>query len=123
MASLNKVVFIGNMVADPELKQTASGKSVANFSIAINRSFVSEEAKKAGAVDVDFFNVVVWGKQADFVCTYFSKGEPIFVLGQLQNRKWTDNDGGTHYATEVIADEVSFVRSKENGEQKQNFGA
>ena len=107
MASLNKVLFIGNLTADPELKTLTSGKSVCNFSIAVNRAFAPE-----GQPTVDFFNVVVWNKAAEFVGAYFKKGDPIFVLGQLQNRSWTDNEGQKRYATEVLADEVSFVKSK-----------
>ena len=109
MASLNKVLLIGNMSADPELKQTTGGKPVCSFSIAVNRPFVKENS---GAQDVDFINVVTWNKQAEFVAAYFSKGDPIFVSGRMQVRNWVDNDNVKRYATEVIADEVSFVRPK-----------
>lgn len=109
MASLNKVLLIGNLTADPELKTTTNGKSVCNFSIAVNRPFVKEGAN---VQDVDFINVTTWGKTAEFVAAYFSKGEPMFVCGALQVRSWNDNDGTKRYATEVNAEEVSFVRSK-----------
>lgn len=110
MASLNHVVFIGNMTHDPELNQTTAGKSVCNFSIAVNRPFVADN--KENAQDVDFFNIVAWGKTAEFVAAYFPKGEPIFVRGRLQSRSWTDNNGVKRYTVELVADEVSFVRSK-----------
>ena len=105
MASFNKVILIGNMTADPELKQTQSGTSVCSFSIAVNRRFSKNEQGQT----VDFINIVAWRQSADFVCRYFKKGNPILVCGQLQTRTWTDNQGQKRYATEVVADEVSFV--------------
>ena len=106
MASFNKVILVGNMTADPELKQTTSGTSVCSFSIAVNRRFTKAEQ---GQQTVDFINVVSWRQNAEFVSRYFKKGNPILVCGQLQTRTWTDNQGQKRYATEVIADEVSFV--------------
>jgi single-strand DNA-binding protein len=104
MASFNKVILIGNMTADPELKQSTSGASVCSFSIAVNR-------KMAKNNECDFITCVAWRQQAEFVCKYFKKGNPILVCGQLQTRNWTDNNGQKRYATEVVADEVSFVAS------------
>jgi single-strand DNA-binding protein len=95
------------MTADPELKQTQTGTSVCSFSIAVNRRF----SKNEQAQTVDFINIVAWRQSADFVCRYFKKGNPILVCGQLQTRSWTDNQGQKRYATEVVADEVSFVAS------------
>ena len=106
MASFNKVILIGNMTADPELKQTAGGISVCSFSIAINRRFAKGEQ---GQQNVDFINIVTWRQSAEFVSRYFKKGNPILVCGQLQTRNWTDNQGAKRYVTEVVADEVSFV--------------
>ena len=108
MASFNKVILIGNMTADPELKQTASGLSVCSFTIAINRRFTKGEQ---GQQSVDFINIVTWRQQAEFVSRYFKKGNPILICGQLQTRSWNDNQGQKRYATEVVADEVSFVAS------------
>ena len=113
MASFNKVILIGNMVADPELKQTQGGLSVTSFNIAVNRRFKSE----SGQQECDFITVVAWRQQAEFVCKYFKKGKPILVCGQLQTRSWNDNQGQKRYATEVVAEEVSFVASSE--EQKK----
>ena len=106
MASFNKVILIGNMTADPELKQTATGTSVCSFSIAINHRFAKPEQ---GQQSVDFINIVTWRQQAEFVSRFFKKGNPILVCGQLQTRTWTDNQNQKRYATEVVADEVSFV--------------
>ena len=113
MASLNKVILIGNMVADPELKQTAGGVSVCSFSIAVNRRFAKADQ---GQQNVDFINIVTWRQQAEFVSRYFKKGNPILICGQIQTRNWTDNNGQKRYATEVVADEVSFVANRENSD-------
>ncbi len=107
MASFNKVILIGNLTADPELKQTASATSVTNFSIAVNR----RPSKSEQSQSVDFINIVCWRQSAEFVCRYFKKGSPILVCGQLQIRNWTDNAGQKRTTAEVVADEVSFVTS------------
>lgn len=106
MASFNKVILIGNMCSDPELKQSTSGVSVCSFSIAVNR-------KMAKNGECDFINIQTWRQTAEFVAKYFTKGKPILVCGQLQTRSWTDNSGQKRYATEVVADEVSFVGASE----------
>ena len=111
MASFNKVILIGNMTADPELKQTQSGTSVCSFSIAVNRRFSKNEQGQT----VDFINIVAWRQSADFVCRYFKKGNPILVCGQLQTRTWTDNQNQKRYSTEVVADEINFVDAKGEG--------
>ena len=113
MASFNKVILIGNMVANPELKQTQGGLSVCSFSIAVNRRFKAE-----GQQECYFISIVAWRQQAEFVCKYFTKGQPILICGQLQTRNWTDTKGEKRYATEVVADEVSFVAPANQGEGK-----
>ena len=110
MASFNKVILIGNLTADPELKQTAQGTSVCSFTLAINRRF-SRNADQ-GQPTADFINVVAWRERAEFVAKYFKKGRPLLVCGQLQSRSWTDNQGNKRYATEVVADEITFVENK-----------
>ena len=114
MASFNKVILIGNMTADPELKQTQGGLSVTSFSIAVNRRFKAE-----GQQECDFITIVAWRQIAEFVCRYFKKGQPILVCGQLQTRNWTDRNGEKRYATEVVADEVSFVEKRESEEMSK----
>ena len=105
MASFNKVILIGNLTADPELRQTQGGESVCSFSIAVNRRFA-----KNG--ECDFINIVAWRQTAEFVTRYFRKGQPILVCGQLQTRSWNDTHGNKRYATEVIAAECTFVQNK-----------
>ncbi|MBR5278092.1 MAG: single-stranded DNA-binding protein [Clostridia bacterium] len=109
--AFNRVIMIGNLVADPELKTTPSGVSVIRFSIAVNRRFT----RSGEQAQTDFFNVVAWRQTAEFVSRFFTKGKPILVSGQLQNSNWTDNNGVKHYSVEIVADEVSFVERKSEG--------
>ena len=105
MADLNKVILMGHMTADPELKQTTSGISVCSFSIGVNRRYSKADQ---GQQSVDFINIVAWRQQAEFVSRYFKKGSSIIVCGSIQVRSWNDQNGQKRYATEVVADEVSF---------------
>lgn len=107
MASFNKVILIGRLTADPELKTTPNGVPVTSFSIAVGRRF----AKETDEVKADFINIVCWRKSAEFVSKYFNKGKAILVEGQLQSRSYTANDGSRRYVTEVVAENVSFVES------------
>ncbi|MBQ7377250.1 MAG: single-stranded DNA-binding protein [Clostridia bacterium] len=116
MASFNKVILVGNLTADPELKQTPTGISVCRFSIAVQRRFARSGDQNGQQPTADFFNIVAWRQSAEFVARYFKKGRPILVCGQLQNRNWTDPQGVKHYATDIVADEVSFVDSNRSSE-------
>ena len=109
MADLNKVILMGHLTADPELKQTASGISVCSFSIGVNRRYSKAEQ---GQQSVDFINIVSWRQQAEFVSRYFKKGSSIVICGSLQTRNWTDQQGQKRYTTDIIADEVMFVDSR-----------
>lgn len=110
---LNRVILMGRIVADPELKTTGTGISVTSFRIAVDRSYVkSGEERKA-----DFFDVVCWRNTAEFVCRYFGKGSLIAVEGQLQSRTYQAKDGTNRYVVEVVADNVSFT-----GERRENAG-
>ena len=114
MADLNKVILMGHMTADPELKQTTSGISVCSFSIGVNRRYSKQDQ---GQQSVDFINIVAWRQQAEFVSRYFKKGSSIVICGSIQTRDWTDNNGQKRYATEVVADEVSFgAPAAQNGQ-------
>lgn len=103
--NLNKVILGGRLTADPELKTTPSGVSVVTFTVAVNRRFAKDG-------ETDFINCVAWRQTAEFVSKYFSKGSSISVVGSIQVRSWTDNNGQKRYATEVIADEAYFVDGK-----------
>ena len=106
--AFNKVILVGNLTADPELKQTPSGVSVTSFTIAVQRPFQNGEDKKA-----DYINVVAWRNTAEFVTKYFNKGRAILICGRLQVRSW-EKDGQKRYATEVVADEAQFVDKKQD---------
>ena len=119
MASLNKVILIGHMTADPELKQTANGVNVCSFSIGVTRKYTRGEQSQS-----DFINIVAWRTTAEFIARYFRKGSAICICGSLQTRTWTDNNGNKRYATEVIADEASFVeRKSESVGRTDNYAA
>jgi len=107
----NKVMLGGRLTIAPELKQTQSGIPVCTFSMAVKRRF-GGDAASGQEPPTDFFNVTAWRQTAEFVHKYFTKGSSIFVVGTLQNRSWTDNHGVKHYATDVVADEISFVDSR-----------
>lgn len=110
---LNRVILMGRLVSDPELKTTPAGVSVTNFAIAVERSYVkSGEERKA-----DFIDIVCWRNTAEFVCRYFGKGAMIAVEGQLQTRTYQAKDGTNRKAVEVVADNVSFT-----GERRENAG-
>jgi single stranded DNA-binding protein (ssb) len=112
MASFNKVILIGNLVADPELKKTPSGIPVTTFRIAVGRRFVKED----DAIKADFFDIVCWRNQAEFVTRYFKKSAPILICGVLQSRNWVDQNNQKRYSVEVVAEEVSFVERKAQNE-------
>ena len=109
---LNKVVLLGRMTKDAEIKNTPSGKSVATFTIAVDRSYVKQGEER----QADFINCVAWGTTAEFISRYFGKGQLIALVGRLQTRSWDDNEGNKRWVTEVIADEVSFAGDKKNTE-------
>ena len=110
--NFNKVILGGRLTADPELKQTPNGVPVVSFSIAVNRRY---QSKDGGQQLADFFNVTAWRGTAELVSRYFHKGSSICVVGAIQNRTWTDNQGNKRYATDIIADEVHFVDSRAEG--------
>ena len=102
--AFNKVILMGNISTEVELKQTQSGASVCSFNVAVNRF-----TKDKNETNVDFFTVVAWQAKAEFVSRYFGKGKPILVCGRLENRTWTDKNGNKRVSAEIIAEEVSFV--------------
>jgi len=112
-ASFNKVIILGNLTRDPELKYTAQGTTIANFSIAVNRSYKDKDGdfKK----EVAYFKIVVWGKTGESCSKYLSKGRPVLVEGRLNNNSWEDKDGNKRVTTEIVADSVSFLGSVDNG--------
>ncbi|WP_392888770.1 single-stranded DNA-binding protein [Eubacterium limosum] len=111
---MNKVILVGRLTRDPELRTTGSGKSVATFSLAVDRRYKAE-----GQPTADFFNIVAWGKQAETICQYLDKGRQIALTGRLQSRSYDAQDGTKKYVTEVILEEFDFIGSK-NDSAPQN---
>ena len=104
--NFNKVILGGRLTADPELMTTPSGIHVTTFRIAVNRKAANGESV------ADFITVTAWRQTADFITTFFRKASLICVVGSLQTRKWTDNQGQKRYAVNVVADEAYFVDAK-----------
>ena len=105
---LNKIIIMGRLTRDPELRRTQNGTAVTSFSLAVDRDFKSQSGEK----ETDFIDVVAWRGTAEFVSKYFSKGRMAVVEGRLQIRDWTDREGGKRRSAEVVADNVYFGDSK-----------
>ena len=109
---LNKIIIMGRLTRDPELRRTGSGTAVTSFSLACDRDFKS----RSGDKETDFIEVVAWKNTAEFVSKYFGKGRMAVVEGRLQTRDWTDREGGKRVATEIVADNVYFGDSKRDSD-------
>ena len=114
-ASLNRVLLIGNLTRDPELRYIPSGQPVTTFTIAVNRTYLSTTGEKKE--DVNFLRVVVWGKRAEVCHEYLKKGSPVFVEGRLQSRNWEGTDGQKRNTVEVVAQNVQFLSRGTRQEQ------
>ena len=113
---LNKIVLMGRLTRDPELRKTGSGTAVTSFTLAVDRDFKTQDGEK----ETDFIDIVAWRGTAEFVFKYLSKGRMAVVEGRLQIRNWTDKDGGKRRSAEVIADNVYFGDSKTNWAHSQS---
>lgn len=108
---MNKVLLIGRLTKDPELRYTQSGTAIANFTLAVNRQFTNQDGQR----EADFINCVAWSKAAEFVAQYFKKGQQMALEGRLQVRSYDGNDGQRRWVTEVVTEHVEFAGSKSNG--------
>jgi single-strand DNA-binding protein len=113
MAGLNKVMLIGNVGKDPEMRYTANGKAVTTFTIACNRTFNSPDGERRE--ETDWFDVVTWEKLAELCSQFLQKGRQAYVEGRLQTRSWEGQDGQKRYRTEVVAQTVLFLGSGGGG--------
>ncbi|MEW6618305.1 MAG: single-stranded DNA-binding protein [bacterium] len=107
MANYNRVIIAGNLTRDPELRYIPSGQPVANFTVAINRSYITQAGERRE--ETSFIPVVVWRKQAETCNQYLSKGSPVLVEGRLQQRSWETQEGQKRSIIEVVADRVVFL--------------
>lgn len=109
---LNRIILMGRLTRDPELRHTQSGTAVASFTLAVDRDF---KDKATGEKATDFIDVVAWRQTGEFVSRYFTKGRMAVVAGSLQIRDWTDREGSRRRHAEVAADKVCFGDSKRDG--------
>ena len=110
---MNKVILIGRLTRDPELRTIASGNATTSFTVAVNRNFTNQNGER----EADFINCVAWRKQAENVAKYCTKGSQVAVEGRIQTRNYDAQDGTKRYVTEVIADNVTFLNSRAGGSQ------
>ncbi len=125
MAGVNKVILVGRLGTDPEIRYTQQGSAVANFNIATSEAWTDKSGEKQEKTE--WHRIVVWGKTAELCSQYLAKGRQIFVEGRLQTRQWEDKDGGKRYTTEIVANTVQFLdrgQDKTGGAQpSQDFSA
>jgi single-strand DNA-binding protein len=116
MANLNRVLLIGNLTRDPELRQTPKGTAVAQFGIAVNRTFRGEDGQSRE--ETTFVDLEAWGKQAETIAKYMSKGRPIFIEGRLKLDQWEDkNGGGKRSKLRVVVENFQVLGSRQGGEE------
>jgi single-strand DNA-binding protein len=111
---LNKVMIIGNLGGDPEMKYTPSGKAITTFRVAVGRTYRSPEGENRD--ETEWFRVVAWDKLAETCNQYLHKGSKVYVEGRLQTRTWKDNNGQDRYMTEVVANEMMMLDSRQGGQ-------
>jgi len=115
---LNKVMIIGYLGRDPEMRFTPTGKSVSSFSVACNRSWKSKDGERH--TETDWFNVVAWGELAEISKQYLSKGSMVYVEGRLQIREWVDSNGTPQKSVEIVARDIMLMDSKNKNKDIQN---
>ena len=115
--SVNKVILIGNLTRDPEVRTTASGQPVANLGLATNRTFKDRDGNRQEKVE--FHNIVLWGRQAELAQQYLSKGRSVYIEGRLETSSWDDKQTGQkRYKTEVIGEVMQFLGGRQDGAQQ-----
>lgn len=119
MAGVNKVILLGNLGKDPEVRTLESGSKVANFSLATNRFYKGQDGQRME--ETEWHNVVLWGVHAELAEKYLNKGNKVFIEGRIKTRSWDDKEGVKHYITEIIGESLTFVGGKpespENGQK------
>lgn len=112
-SGVNKVILVGNLGKDPEVRYTPGGQAVANFNIATNENWTDKAGQKQERTE--WHRIVVWGKQAELCGEYLTKGRQVYLEGRLQTREWTNKEGAKQYTTEVVANQVVFLSGGERG--------
>ena len=116
---MNKVILIGRLTRDPELRTIASGNATTSFTIAVNRNFTNQNGER----EADFINCVAWRKQAENIAKYCTKGSQVAVDGRIQTRNYDAQDGTKRYVTEVIADNVTFLGGRSSSGESSSYAA
>lgn len=120
MASLNKVMLIGNLGKDPEVRYTAAGTAVASFSLATSEKFKNKNGE--WEEKTEWHNVTLWARLAEIAGEYLAKGKTVYIEGRLQTRKWQDRDGKDRYTTEVVGEKMQMLSGKGDGGGRQGGG-
>ena len=115
---LNKVMIIGHLGRDPEMRYTPSGRPVTNFSVATSRSWNTSDGERR--TETEWFNVVAWGNLAEICNQYLVKGQQVYVEGRLQSRSWEDNDGKRHTAVEIVANEMIMLEKPKSSDEQSD---
>ena len=115
---LNKVMIIGHLGRDPELRYTPSGRPVTSFSVATTRTWTSSDGERRE--ETEWFNVVAWGNLAEICKTHLSKGQQVYIEGRLQTRGWEDESGTRHYRTELVASEMILLGERLSSDEDDN---
>lgn len=115
MASVNKVIVLGNLGKDPDLRHLPNGDAVCNFSLATTESWKDKEGNKQDKTE--WHNVVIFRKLAEIAGEYLKKGRPVYIEGRLQTRKWQDKEGKDRYTTEIVADQMQMLGSREEAKE------
>lgn len=118
MRGLNKVMIIGRLGRDPEMRYTPSGRPVTTFSVATSRTWTTSEGERK--VETEWFNIVAWGSLAEICKQYLTKGQVVYVEGRLQTRHWDDNEGNKHTSVEIVANEMIMLTEKREAEDQLN---
>ena len=121
MAGVNKVILVGNLGKDPEVRYLDSGVAVANFSLATTESYKNKEGERVS--QTEWHNIVLWRGLAEVAEKYLKKGSSVYVEGKIKNRKWEDKDGNTRYNTEILADNMTMLGSKPSPDSSQSIAS
>lgn len=114
MASVNKVILIGNLGADPELRYTPAGRGVVNFRMATTRNWTTKDGEKRE--ETEWHRIVAWDKLAEICGEYLKKGSPVYIEGRIQTRSWEDQSGTKRWSTEIVAGEMKMLGSRQSSE-------
>ncbi len=116
---LNKVMIIGRLGRDPEMRYTPTGRPVTAFSVAVNRSWIAGDGDRRE--ETEWFNIVAWGNLAEICKQHLHKGQSVYIEGRLQTRGWEDQDGKKHYRTEIVANEMIMLSDRREGDDQPDL--